>query len=82
MPEILRLGVNLQGLSDRGQQLYLHHRPTFNGSAQAQSFSNKLLVLIDRRVYTPMFSGVCTGPAGCGGRDIDRIEVISGPRAT
>ncbi len=54
-----------------------------NGNLTAQSFSNKLLVLIDGRpVYTPLFSGVYWDLPDVLPDDIDRIEVISGPGAT
>lgn len=47
------------------------------------TFSNKLLVLIDgRSVYTPLFSGVFWDVQDTMMEDIDRIEVIRGPGAT
>jgi iron complex outermembrane recepter protein len=47
------------------------------------TFSNKLLVLIDgRSVYTPLFSGVFWDVQDTMIEDIDRIEVIRGPGAT
>ena len=47
------------------------------------TFSNKLLVLIDgRSVYTPLFSGVFWDVQDTFMGDIDRIEVIRGPGAT
>ena len=58
IPEMLRLAPNLQVY----QQTPAHWVVTargLNGNPVAQSFSNKLLVLIDgRTVYTPLFSGV------------------------
>ena len=55
----------------------------FSGNSVDQSFSNKLLVLIDgRSVYTPLFSGVYWDMQDVLPEDIDRIEVISGPGAT
>ena len=55
---MLRLAPNLQVY----QQTPAHWVVTargLNGNPVAQSFSNKLLVLIDgRTVYTPLFSGV------------------------
>ena len=54
-----------------------------NGNTAAQSYSNKLLVLIDGRpVYTPLFSGVYWDMPDLVPDSIDRIEVISGPGAT
>ena len=54
-----------------------------NGWPFAQSFSNKLLVLIDgRTVYSPLFSGVYWDMQDVLPDDIDQIEVISGPGAT
>ena len=45
-----------------------------------QQFSNKLLVMIDRRiVYTPNFAGVYWDTLDLPLEDIDRIEVIRGP---
>lgn len=47
------------------------------------TFSNKLLVLIDgRSVYTPLYSGVYWDIQDTLMEDIDRIEVIRGPGAT
>src|ERR1019366_9945665 len=46
-------------------------------------YSNKLLVLVDgRSVYTPEFGGVYWSAEDTPLEDIDRIEVIRGPRAT
>ena len=82
LPEILRLAPNLQ-VYQTGASSYVITARGFNGSAQAQNFSNKLLVLIDgRSVYTPMFSGVYWDLQDVVAEDIDRIEVISGPGAT
>ena len=59
------------------------HRPRLERRPFAQSFSNKLLVLIDgRTVYSPLFSGVYWDMQDVLPDDIDRIEVISGPGAT
>ncbi len=47
------------------------------------TFSNKLLVLMDgRSIYTPLFSGVFWDVQDTLMEDIDRIEVIRGPGAT
>ncbi len=82
IPEILRLAPNLQVY----QQTPAHWVDTargLNGDPDAQSFSNKLLVLVDgRTVYTPLFSGVYWDLPDVLPDDIDRIEVISGPGAT
>src|SRR4051794_14095974 len=82
IPEMLRLAPNLQVY----QQTPAHWVVTargLNGFPDAQSFSNKLLVLIDgRTVYTPLFSGVYWDLPDLLPDDIERIEVISGPGAT
>ncbi len=82
IPEILRLAPNLQVY----QQTPAHWVVTargLSGDSAAQSFSNKLLVLIDgRTVYTPLFSGVYWDLPDLVPEDIERIEVISGPGAT
>jgi len=82
IPEMLRLAPNLQVY----QQTPAHWVVTargLNGFPTAQSFSNKLLVLVDgRTVYTPLFSGVYWDLPDLLPDDIDRIEVISGPGAT
>ena len=82
IPEMLRLAPNLQVY----QQTPAHYVVTargLNGYSPAQSFSNKLLVLVDgRTVYTPLFSGVYWDLPDVLPDDIDRIEVISGPGAT
>jgi iron complex outermembrane receptor protein len=82
IPEMLRLAPNLQVY----QQTPAHWVVTargLNGFPPAQSFSNKLLVLVDgRTVYTPLFSGVYWDMPDLIPDDIERIEVISGPGAT
>jgi iron complex outermembrane receptor protein len=82
IPEMLRLAPNLQVY----QQTPAHWVVTargLNGLPFAQSFSNKLLVLVDgRTVYTPLFSGVYWDLPDLLPDDIERIEVISGPGAT
>lgn len=77
IPEALRLADNLEvarknshdwGISARG----------FN-----TDLANKLLVMIDgRSVYTPLFSGVFWDEQDYLLKDINRIEVISGPGGT
>jgi iron complex outermembrane receptor protein len=81
LPEALRLAPNLQVLQ-LGPANYTITARGFSGSSAAQSFSNKLLVLIDgRSVYTPLFSGVYWDSQDTLLDDVERIEVISGPGA-
>jgi iron complex outermembrane receptor protein len=82
IPEMLRLAPNLQ-VAQTSASGYVVTARGFNGNAAAQSFSNKLLVLIDgRSVYTPLYSGVYWDMQDVLPADIERIEVISGPGAT
>ena len=82
VPEILRLAPNLQVYQTSASGYVITARG-FNGNLGAQSFSNKLLVLIDgRSVYTPLFSGVYWDMQDVLPDDVERIEVISGPGAT
>jgi len=82
LPEILRLAPNLHVIQTSASHYVVTARG-FSGNAGAQSFSNKLLVLIDgRSVYTPLYSGVYWDMQDVLAEDIDRIEVISGPGAT
>jgi iron complex outermembrane receptor protein len=82
VPEMLRLAPNLQVAQTSAHSWVITARG-FNGNSQAQSFSDKLLVLIDgRTVYSPLFSGVYWDMQDVPAQDIDRIEVISGPGAT
>jgi iron complex outermembrane receptor protein len=76
IPELLRLapGVNVAQIDASKWAVSVRG---FTGR-----FSNKLLVLIDgRRVYTPLFSGVFWDVQDTLLEDIDRIEVIRGPKA-
>jgi iron complex outermembrane receptor protein len=58
LPEMLRLAPNLQVYQQNPAEWVITARG-LNGNPGAQSFPNKLLVLIDGRpVYTPLFSGV------------------------
>ncbi|QDQ27752.1 TonB-dependent receptor [Chitinimonas arctica] len=76
LPEALRLAPNLQVAAIDAYQYAISARG-FNTST-----SNKLQVLIDGRiVYTPLYSGVFWDAQDVMMRDIDRIEVISGPGA-
>src|SRR5579884_3719995 len=82
IPEMLRLAPNLQVYQQAPGRWVVTARG-LNGNPAAQSFSNKLLVLIDgRTVYTPLFSGVYWDLPDLLPDDIERIEVISGPGAT
>jgi iron complex outermembrane receptor protein len=82
IPEILRLAPNLQVYQTSPSNWVVTARG-LNGDPAAQSFSNKLLVLIDgRTIYTPLFSGVYWDLPDLLPDDIERIEVISGPGAT
>jgi iron complex outermembrane receptor protein len=81
IPEMLRMAPNLQ-VSQTGAGKYVITARGFSGNAADQSFSNKLLVLIDgRSVYTPLYSGVYWDTEDVLPEDIERIEVISGPGA-
>jgi iron complex outermembrane receptor protein len=82
LPEILRLAPNLQVFQTSASSYVITARG-MNGNSAAQSFSDKLLVLIDgRSVYTPLYSGVYWDAQDVPPEDIERIEVISGPGAT
>jgi iron complex outermembrane receptor protein len=82
IPEALRLAPNLQVAQINSQEYQIGARG-FGGNLEAQSFSNKILILIDgRSVYNPLFSGVTYDAQDVLMDDIDRIEVISGPGAT
>ncbi|WP_372785699.1 TonB-dependent receptor plug domain-containing protein [Phenylobacterium sp.] len=80
--EMLRLAPNVQ-VTQTSASGYVITARGFNGNPGAQSFSNKLLVLIDgRSVYSPLFSGVYWDMQDVLPEDVERIEVISGPGAT
>jgi iron complex outermembrane receptor protein len=82
IPEIVRLAPNLQVYRSSPSNWIVTARG-LSGRPFAQSYSNKLLVLVDgRTVYTPLFSGVYWDLPDLIPDDIDRIEVISGPGAT
>ena len=82
IPEILRLAPNLQVYQSSPSHWIVAARG-LDGLPAAQSYSNKLLVLVDgRSVYTPLFSGVYWDLPDVLPDDIERIEVISGPGAT
>ena len=80
--EALRLAPNLT-ITQLTASNYVAGARGFAGNPADQSFSNKLLILIDgRSVYSPLFSGVYLDAQDVMLQDIDRIEVISGPGAT
>ena len=82
IPEILRLAPNLE-VFQVSPTNYIITARGFSGNSAAQSFSDKLLVLIDgRSVYSPLYSGVYWDAQSLPVEDIERIEVISGPGAT
>jgi iron complex outermembrane receptor protein len=81
LPEALRLAPNLLVTQVTASDYVVSARG-FNGAPQAQNFSNKMLILIDgRSVYSPLYSGVYLDAEAVLLRDVDRIEVISGPGA-
>ena len=82
IPEMLRLAPNLFVAQTSAHSWVITARG-FDGNTHAESFADKLLVLIDgRTVYNPIFSGVDWDAQDVVPEDIDRIEVISGPGAT
>jgi iron complex outermembrane recepter protein len=82
IPEILRLAPNLE-VFEVSPSNYVITARGFDGNSADQSFSDKLLVLIDgRSVYSPLYSGVYWDAVSVPVDDIERIEVISGPGAT
>lgn len=81
LPEALRLAPNLE-VTQASASDYVVSARGFSGAPQAQNFSNKMLILIDgRSIYSPLFSGVYLDAGAVLLRDVDRIEVISGPGA-
>jgi len=81
LPEALRLAPNLE-VTQVSASDYVVSARGFDGAPQAQNFSNKMLILIDgRSVYSPLYSGVYLDADAVLLRDVDRIEVISGPGA-
>jgi iron complex outermembrane recepter protein len=77
LPEALRLADNLDVAQKNSHDWAISARG-FN-----TALANKLLVMIDgRTVYTPLFSGVFWDAQNYLLKDIDRIEVISGPGGT
>ena len=79
LPEALRLAPNLD-VRQLTSSDYVVSARGFSGAPEAQNFSNKMLILIDgRSIYSPLFSGVYLDASDVLLRDVDRIEVISGP---
>lgn len=77
IPQALRLADNLEVAQKNSHDWGISARG-FN-----TDLANKLLVMIDgRSVYTPLFSGVFWDVQDYLLKDIDRIEVISGPGGT
>jgi iron complex outermembrane recepter protein len=77
IPDLLRMVPGLDVAQINGSTWAISARG-FN-----QQFSNKLLVMIDRRVvYTTTFAGVFWDVLDLPLGDIDRIEVIRGPGGT
>ena len=80
--EALRLAPNLT-ITQLTASNYVAASRGLGGNPATQSFSNKMLILIDgRSVYSPLFSGVYLDAQDVMLQDVDRIEVISGPGAT
>lgn len=82
LPDILRLAPNLFVAQTSSNNWVITARG-LSGNQADQSFSNKLLVLVDgRTVYSPLYSGVYWDMQDVLPEDIERIEVISGPGGT
>ena len=82
VPEALRLAPNLI-VAQTSSNRYAISARGLNGNPATQTFSDKLLVLIDgRSVYTPIYGGVYWDVQDVLLEDVERIEVISGPGAT
>jgi iron complex outermembrane receptor protein len=82
IPQALQLAPNLL-VTQVSASDYVVSARGFGGNPADQSFSNKLLVLIDgRSVYSPLYSGVYVDAQDVLLEDVDRIEIISGPGAT
>lgn len=80
--EALRLAPNLQ-VTQMSASDYVVTGRGFGGNPSEQSFSNKMLMLIDgRSVYSPLYSGVYLDVQDVVLADVDRIEVITGPGST
>jgi len=81
LPEALRLAPNLEVTQLTATEYTVTARG-FNGNPATQSFSNKMLILIDgRSIYNPLYSGVYLDAQSVLLDDVERIEVVSGPGA-
>lgn len=77
LPEVLRLAPNLHVARINGYSYSISARGM---NQSGNSYSNKMLVLIDgRSVYSPLFSGVFWDAQEVLLEDVERIEVASGP---
>jgi iron complex outermembrane receptor protein len=82
LPQMLRLAPNLEVMQTSASAYQITARG-FNGNAANESFSDKLLVLIDgRSVYSPLHAGVFWDMQDVLPENIERIEVVSGPGGT
>ena len=83
LPETLRLASNLQMGQTNSHDWAITARG-FNGLPSAGGIlANKLLVMIDgRSIYNPLFGGVYWDVQYAPLKDLDRIEVVSGPGGT
>lgn len=83
LPEALHLASNLQMAQANSHDWAITARG-FNGLPSAGGIlANKLLVMIDgRSIYNPLFGGVYWDVQNTLLKDIDRIEVVSGPGGT
>ncbi len=83
LPEALRLVSNLQVLQANSHDWAITARG-FSGVPSAGGIvANKLLAMIDgRSIYTPIFGGVYWDVQNVMLKDVDRIEVVSGPGGT
>ncbi|HMF70996.1 MAG TPA: TonB-dependent receptor plug domain-containing protein, partial [Flavitalea sp.] len=83
LPEALRLASNLQ-ISQANSHDWAVTARGFNGLPSAGGIvANKLQVTIDgRSVYSPIFGGVFWDLQNTLLKDVDRIEVVSGPGGT
>lgn len=83
LPEALQLASNLQMAHVNSHDWAITARG-FNGLPSSGGIlANKLLVMIDgRSVYNPLFGGVYWDVQNTMIKDIDRIEVVSGPGGT
>jgi iron complex outermembrane recepter protein len=83
LPEALRLASNLQIAQTNSHSWAITARG-FNGLPSAGGIlANKLLVMIDgRSIYNPLLGGVYWDVQNTPLKDVDRIEVVSGPGGT